>query len=347
MIGAADTGYHGKKKKWIGAVWDVLHERYLENNLCEQIYEVESTEQDASTEPAGASTRPSPPSASSMQMFLNEPVAVGEINVCGDFPTSEPVEEAPMVELVPDVESLTEKQQETEDLESAMKRWVEQVESVRMLEDIDWLDKLPDEHENMAALNIIFRHGMTYCTKFLDGCLQPWNLSDWPLNPRVWLCEMERCLKTMRKKDWIPYWLKRPHDRNIRDDASASADGSTDPGNYVLDVVVHALRLWQYCESGRINMVMKQSIVEYGERANKSAHGPVNLRGNIVEAMQRNLQQMGSSPRRQEQEYDAVEYWWEWELKKQSIRNSRSEPQRYADRSSWGSSSSGAWQRQR
>ena len=136
-------------------------------------------------------------------------------------------------------------------IEAAMVRWVEMVECVVMLESIDWLGELEDTPENMAALNIIFMHGMKYCSTFCDGCLQPWNLKDRPLNPRVWLAEMERTLKVMAMKNWLPYWLKHPHDRNIRDDASASADGSTDPGNYVLDVVVHALRLWQYSESSR------------------------------------------------------------------------------------------------
>ena len=251
-----------------------------------------------------------------MPEYLNEPRLPMEER-CGDFPTAEHVEEASKVELVPDVESLTEEQQQKEDVETAMKRWVEQVESVRMLDNIDWLEKVPNTAQNVEALNQIFSQGMTYCTHFLDSCLQPWKMDRWPLNPQLWLGEMGRCLRAMKRRNMIPYWLKRPHDRNIRDDAGASADGSTDPGNYVLDMVVHALRLWQYTEAQCINMVIRQSSVDYGEKANKSSHGPVNLRGNIVEAMQRNLQLMGSQLLSHEQEYDALEYWWKWEMEVQ------------------------------
>ena len=58
-------------------------------------------------------------------------------------------------------------------------------------------------------------------------------------------------------------------------------------------------------------MVMRQSTLEYGEKANKSAKGPVNIRGNIVEAMTKNLQEPGTLryPRTQK-EYDTVDRWY-------------------------------------
>ena len=152
---------------------------------------------------------------------------------------------------------------------------------------------------------------------------------------------MERVLKEMALRNCLPYWLRRPHDRNIRDDAAASADGSVDPGNYVLDVLVHALRLWQYSESGRIPRVMKQSIAEYGAKSNKSSHGPVNLRGNIVEAMQRNLQQQGVPRLQNEYEYDAIEWWVNW-TPAQSQQTWQQNQRWVGTRGSAGSSSSSA-----
>ena len=301
-----------KKKAWKAKVWEVLHSRFMAGQLLTFTYSVAAS---AAPEPEQAAETFTPQAASSsgFQETLNEPVPEQDIG-CVNFPKSNPVEEDPVSCGAPDDDSAQGSDEKSkEDIEAAMCRWVEMVECVCMLESITWLGQVADTPENAAALTIIFKHGMKYCTTFLDSCLQPWNLSDWPLNPRVWLAELERVLKTMVKKGWCPYWLRFPHERNIRDDASASADGSTDPGNYVLDVVVHALRLWQYSESSRIPRVMKQSIVEYGERANKSSHGPVNLRGNIVEAMQRDLQKAGSKKGRHEEEYDAVKYWWEWE----------------------------------
>ena len=227
------------------------------------------------------------------------------------FPTGDPVETSSYSKDARD-KSSPKASDDLETMEEQMSRIRELVESVDMLEKIDWLADLPDNPENKEALDIIFREGMTYCRTFMDGTLLPWVISDWPLNPRVWLAEMERTLKAMAKKNWLPYWLRRPHDRNIRTDAGESAKGFSDPGNYVLDVMVHALRLWNYTEASRADMVRRQTVHEYGSRANMSAHGPVNLRGNIIEAMTKNLQEAGSSNIRFWQKYDPVWYWYEW-----------------------------------
>merc|ERR1712026_524359 len=117
--------------------------------------------------------------------------------------------------------------------------------------------------------------------------------------------------KVMQQRNQLPYWLRKPHDKHIREAAALSADGFTDPGNLVLDTFAHALRLWQYCEPSRASLVVRQSPHDYGHRANRSSTGPVNLRGNIVEAMSRNLQHTGSKvPKGWTKEYDP--YWWYW-----------------------------------
>ena len=120
------------------------------------------------------------------------------------------------------------------------------VEGVDMLGSIKWLSNLPASPEIRTAMNEIFKQGMKYCRDFMDGVLLPWQFDDFPLCPRLWLGEFERTLRAMDKKNCLPLWLKRPSDRNIRGDASEGADGFTDPGNYTLDVFVHAMRLWQY-----------------------------------------------------------------------------------------------------
>ena len=122
---------------------------------------------------------------------------------------------------------------------------------------------------------------------------------------------MERTLYAMEQRGELPYWLMHPNDRHIRDDAAAAADGFTDPGNMVLDTLVHALRLWQYCDASKASLVVRQSGHEYGHRANRSSAGPVNLRGNIVEAMSRNLQQTGSKMPRQRWK-NSDPYWYYW-----------------------------------
>lgn len=122
---------------------------------------------------------------------------------------------------------------------------------------------------------------------------------------------MERCLKYMASRSILPYWLCRLHDRNIWNDAVEAAHGFADPGNYILDVMVHAFRLWQYCEATRVPMVIRQSIHEYGHKTNTSSQGPVKLSGNIVEAMSKNLQSEGSKAAAVWKDYDPVAYWVE------------------------------------
>ena len=218
---------------------------------------------------------------------------VPEEQDCG-FPRQDPVEITPLPTV--DEEDSDNADQETKTVPTAdMERWAESVESVAMLERLTWLSEIADSPENAAALSLIFREGMEYCNKFMDGVLLPWKIQDWPLSPRIWLGEQERTLKAMAKRGCLPRWLRRPHDKNIREDASEGAEGFSDPGNFVLDVLVHALRMWQYCEASRVQAVIKQSIHEYGHPANKSSSGPVNLRGNIVEAMTKDLQKMWSS----------------------------------------------------
>ena len=324
----------------------MLHERYLNSTLTSYLFPEERNVGGHDTLPGEKESAAGAASSSTFQEQVNEPVPEDEKGYVA-FPKANPVEESEVVNVAADLEELAEKElQHQLYIQTIMERWVECVECVVMLKDIDWLDKLPDTPENLECLNIIFKHGMKYCTDFQDGVLQPWKLQDWPLNPRVWLAEMERVLKKMAHKGWLPYWLQHPHDGNIREDASVSAGGSTDPGNYVLDVVVHALRLWQYSESSHISKVMKQSIAEYGERANKSAHGPVNLRGNIIEAMTRNLQFTGTFKGKGKgriPEYDCVEYWWKWEEEYQSTWTSKKQSRT----SYWGrghaSSSTSSW----
>ena len=231
-----------------------------------------------------------------------------------EFPTEEPVEDE-----VVDVPSKAELKKIEEDpecesaakLQETVERWNEQVKCVKLLEDMTWLAELPDTPDNLDALRTIFENGMRYCRDFESRSLLPWSCDHWPLKPRVWLAEMERVLKVMQQRNQLPYWLRKPHDKNIREDAALSADGFTDPGNLVLDTFVHALRLWQYCDPSKTSMVLRQSAHDYGHKANRSSTGPVNLRGNIVEAMSRNLQHAGSKmPKHFKKEYDP--YWWYW-----------------------------------
>ena len=290
-------------------MWQILEDRLRENSLTTRKFEVQP---DDASQQDTANTAAS--SSSSAAAWLE---GDSDLNKKTASPEQSPeFSEPPFVSAegqsgIQFEDEEGDPDESAKQLEERMKRWVEMVESVDMLEKIDWLHNLPCESRMKASLQAIFEQGMIYCRDFMDGVLLPWRFEFFPLNPRAWLGEMERTLRIMAKKGCLPYWLKRPSDRNIRNDAAEAADGFSDPGNYDLDIVVHCLRLWRYCEGSRANMVMKQSISEYGSAGNKSAKGPVNLRGNIVEAMTKDLQRMGSRRRSGQLDYDPYKYWFE------------------------------------
>ena len=180
--------------------------------------------------------------------------------------------------------------------EKKIDRYAEAVLCLEMLNKVNWLSDMPNNDEYGEDLTTIFHEGMKYVKTFQHGTLLPWNLENWPLNPRVWLGEMERALACLAQRGILPKWLTSPHDRHIRQDACDAADGFPDPGNEVLDVLVHALRLWKYVTASKVELVIRQSTHEYGACRNRSSIGPVNLIGNIVEAMTHHLQRAGAEP---------------------------------------------------
>jgi hypothetical protein len=331
-LAAAHSASLGKKKNWKTLGWQVLLRRRQNGTLTSEEWK----------------PPPRAPSPMPASEWLGEPpdevCDVPEEQNCG-FPRQDPVEKSPLPPVV-EADSEQDEPETTEISTSDMQRWSEMVECVAMLEQVSWLSDIAETPENAAALNVIFREGMEYCNKFMDGVLLPWNILNWPLQPRIWLGEQERTLKAMAKRGCLPRWLRKPHDKNIREDAAEGAEGFSDPGNFVLDVVVHALRLWQYCDSSKVPAVIRQSIHEYGHRANRSSSGPVNLRGNIVEAMTKDLQKMGTRKHYYKAPIDAVEQWVEQTGQASSSGAWReswsSQPWRGAS-SSWESSSWRDW----
>ena len=95
----------------------------------------------------------------------------------------------------------------------------------------------------------------------------------------------------MHAKGWSPKELTRPSDKHIRWKAGEEISPLfSDPGNLQYDVLYHILRLDRFLDQTAVHRVIKVSATEYGSGRNKSAVGAVNLRGNIIEAILRELQ---------------------------------------------------------
>ena len=312
-----------------------ISRRWKEGNLLELIYRKPPSPEPEREIPS-LPELPKLPKGSVAQELVKEDVTGWDPSIKPEllleFPTEEPVEDE--VVDVPGKAELEKIQAEPQGesgakLQETAERWNEQVKCVKLLEDMTWLAELPDTTDNENALRIIFENDMRYCRDFQSRSLLPWSCDQWPLKPRVWLAGMERVLLAMQRRNQLPYWLRKPHDKNIREDAALSADGFTDPGNLVLDTFVHALRLWQYCEPSRASLVLRQSPHDYGHRANRSSTGPVNLRGNIVEAMSRCLQRTASFvPRHWKKPYDPYRYWWTNDVARWPLWGEAEEPPR-------------------
>ena len=172
-----------------------------------------------------------------------------------------------------------------------------------------WVQDAPDTAQVRHAWEWIVANGMRYGTIFENGTIQGWNFLDFPLSRRAWTSEFELVLNIMHQRGRSPRWLVEPHDRHIREDAGESADGFVDQVNSHLDTLMHIFRLWRFASERFQASDMQQPINEYAGRAHKSAKGPVNLRGNIVEAISKVYQKMGSGKAAEDRYDDAFDWW--------------------------------------
>ena len=137
-----------------------------------------------------------------------------------------------------------------------------------------------------------------------------WYLANWEKGPvvylhkernfcqstRAWVAETLWCLDALKRWGQIPACLYRPSDRAIRPEASMHKMAE-DPGNMAYEMLVNILRLWDFVAfQGPRETMERVSQYEYGHRANKSGRGPVNLRGNVVEALLHQFQKNGEAP---------------------------------------------------
>ena len=186
-------------------------------------------------------------------------------------------------------------------------RWTEESLCREMLDDLDWASYCPRDRRD--DLYKVFELGMKYVDEFENGVINSWKMDDAPVHMRVWLAELEWTWRTLMSRGWLPQDCRCPHDRYIRERATG-AEGHVDPGNMVYDTMVNLLRMWKAVDVLHYSNVVKAAGKEYGQTGNKSAAGPVNLRGNIVESLLRWTQQMGSTPNLPPQQRWSCQEWY-------------------------------------
>ncbi len=190
--------------------------------------------------------------------------------------------------------------EERERYDKHVRRIAEEATCRAMLLETDWVYTIK-KTEAMEAERLLEQLAEGYIADFLQARTRPTKCEEWPRNLRVWVVEAMWCFDCLQENGWTPKHLEHPHDRHIRADAAEAAVGFTDPGNLVLDDVVHILRLFRYVSNFKYDQLMRVAPNPYGAAgSNKSAKGPVNFRGNIVEALTKDLQYFGSRSQRRQ-----------------------------------------------
>jgi hypothetical protein len=275
-----------KKIQFQQAFWDYAHGRYTEATLTQRLYRGE----DESVRPPSAnlagSASSSGPTGHQSASSLQQP----ETPMASSRPASSDSAAAAADEGTEDL-ALNEKV-----FEQHVARWSEEDYCRDKLDTLPWARAIPLRPDTMEQMEQVRCALDDYLEKFEHGCTHQWDCSEFPLNSRIWIAETIWTLEALNATGNLPIAMTQPGDKHIRQDAGAAADGFDDPGNLTLDIVVNVLRLWKYVAGFKVDQVRRIAPGEYGTRGNKSSKGPVNLRGNIIEAATIQLQKMAKRP---------------------------------------------------
>jgi len=187
------------------------------------------------------------------------------------------------------------KEEERQAHENFAKRVYEESMCREMLEKAEWLDFIPQDHELEFEMVALRDAAEKFCTTF-----QWHHCSRFPLevlNARLLTVEKRRCFDYLHHLGRLPRNVTNPRDRPIRGPATISCSPFfQDPGNFKWDIVYHLLSLNKYVVLPNVDPLIRTAPAEYGDRSNCSSKGPVNFRGNVLEAVLFDLQNMGTMP---------------------------------------------------
>ena len=259
----------GKKKKWVDELWEETNRRYRNQTLRERIF-----------------PEPAPP--------RSKQPTLAELWLATAAEEDSEAEEPPSGAAVPET---ADQEQDTRDEEAkaVVLEHVERVEEESMCRDlltrvnlvyIPWSTTVWDANLKLAELV------GEYVENFTEDSTRQFDMTTWPSDFRMYVQECIWCFEAMAARGWTPHNLRNPRDHHIREAAGDVHPAFSDPGNLVLDQVVHILRLWRFVSSTRLDPVMRVAPQPYGDPGNMSASGPINLRGNIVEALLHDLSNM-------------------------------------------------------
>ena len=167
-----------------------------------------------------------------------------------------------------------------------LEKAAETLSATTVLQKMSWRHSCPNTTEHWVCFKAI----MTFCREFIRNpqlhAVQDFMLKeDFPTSMRAWCIMPWAALKVLEQRREIPRFLAAPTDRKIRDHANLAPDFYQDPGNKNLDLTFYVLSLWEFMTPMVLPEVLKLSWKEYGSRGEKSSDGPMNFRGNVLEAL--------------------------------------------------------------
>lgn len=175
---------------------------------------------------------------------------------------------------------------ESDEREQNQKRVAEALSATDLLSKMSWLHECPDTEQHRHC----FVAMMDFCREHIrDPALQSvqafMQKPEFPSSLRAWSIMPWAALKELEKRGQLPRFLTAPTDAKIRLHANLAPEFYADPGNVNLDVTFYLLCLWEFMTPISLVDILKLSWKEYGSRGEKSSQGPMNFRGNVLEAL--------------------------------------------------------------
>ena len=155
-----------------------------------------------------------------------------------------------------------------------------------LLSKMSWIHDCPNTSRHGDCFTAI----MDFCRDHIhDPALQSvqafMQKPEFPSSMRAWSIMPWAALKELETRRKLPRFFAEPTDFKIRGHANLAPDFYDDPGNVNLDLTFYVLCLWEFMTPMSLENILKLSWKEYGTRGEKSSKGPMNFRGNVLEAL--------------------------------------------------------------
>jgi len=174
----------------------------------------------------------------------------------------------------------------TPEKERNLKRVAEALSATELLTKMSWLHDCPDtaQHWNSfaAIMNFVREHIREPTLQAVQSFMQQ---PDFPSSLRAWSIMAWVALKELEGSGQIPRFLSAPTDQKIRQHANLAPDYYADPGNIKLDLTFFSVCFWEFVCPRDLQNILKLSWKDYGSQGEKSSQGPMNFRGNMLEAL--------------------------------------------------------------